>query len=43
MSDSDIKELGGWSSDTVMKRQRSIRATERALAAYDVNNPFASL
>lgn len=43
MSDSDLKELGGWESDEVMRRYGSARAVDRALAAYDTVSPMGDL
>jgi site-specific recombinase XerD len=43
MSDSDLKTLGGWESDEVMRRYGSAHAVDRALAAYDQANPMGEL
>lgn len=43
MTDSDLKELGGWASDEVMRRYGSAQAIDRALAAYDQANPMGGL
>ena len=43
MSDENVRQLGGWESSEVMRRYGQALAADRALAAYDVNNPFAAL
>ena len=42
-SDSDVMQLGGWTSPDVIRRYGSIRAQERGLAVYDDVAPFGSL
>jgi len=42
-TDSDLMTLGGWTSPEVMRRHGNIRATERALSAYDDVGAFTAL
>ena len=42
-TDSDLMTLGGWTSPEVMRRYGAIRATERALSAYDDVAAFTKL
>jgi integrase/recombinase XerD len=39
----DLQRLGGWESAEVMRRYGAVRATDRALIAYDTVNPLGSL
>jgi site-specific recombinase XerD len=42
-TEGDLQRLGGWESPTVMRRYGAVRATDRALAAYDQVDPMGSL
>jgi integrase len=42
-NEGDLQRLGGWENADVMRRYGSIRAVDRALAAYDATNPMAGI
>lgn len=42
-TEGDLQRLGGWESADVMRRYGAVRATDRALAAYDTVDPMAGL
>lgn len=43
MSDENVRELGGWESNDVMRRYGQALAADRALAAYDDASPMGNL
>lgn len=43
MSDENVRELGGWESNDVMRRYGAALAADRALAAYDTADPMSDL
>ena len=42
-NEGDLQRLGGWESAEVMRRYGAVRATDRALAAYDDIAPMGEL
>jgi site-specific recombinase XerD len=42
-TEGDLQRLGGWESAEIMRRYGAVRATDRALNAYDVIDPMGNL